>query len=317
MCENQESSLYHLASILWPPHIDRQSAIFLMLTLAFDAGGDKLTDYLTVAGFASSVEDWDTFSIKWQERLDREGISFFRAVDANNFRGPFEHWRELPEPNRVKLRENLFRDLMGLIHSHTYQKFSSTIVNKDYANTDNAGRREFAECAYSFAARDCEQKARRWLKEDPYWRSCRHMKVSCVFELGDEGQANLRDRLRKDRGNMPANFRPKLDTPREDGEIEHAFIPLQAADWLAWEINRATRDSYGGKIHSEADMRWPMRQFFSRPSPFMGIHTSAELKASNDMIKLINRIPDLAEALTSPQEIVKLNHAKKEKKYGN
>ena len=51
-----------------------------MLTLAFDAGGDDGTDYMTVAGFASSLADWDHFSEKWKARLDRDGIAFFRAV---------------------------------------------------------------------------------------------------------------------------------------------------------------------------------------------------------------------------------------------
>lgn len=92
----------------------------IMLIFAFDAGGDDNTEHLTVAGFASSTEDWSDFSEKWKARLEKDGIPFFRAVDAASFRGPFEHWRELP--NREQLRRALFADLMELIKGHAYYK---------------------------------------------------------------------------------------------------------------------------------------------------------------------------------------------------
>jgi hypothetical protein len=293
------SPIRHLAAILWPPWVDRERAVFAMLTLAFDAGGDLGTDYLTVAGFASSMSDWDSFSTKWTERLNQDGIAFFRAVDANSFRGPFEHWRELSETERVERRKSLFSDLMDIIHSHVYQKVSCTVVNKDYASTDNEARQEFAESAYSLAARTCEKHARHWLMHDPWWAPCKHMRVAAIFELGDDGQdeGKMRDRLRKDYGHIPPTFKPKKDTPREDGVIEEGFVPLQAADWLAWEINRATRDYFSGAINSEGQMRWPMQQFLNRPSPYMGIYTIDELNEMNKTIDLLSRIPHLATVL--------------------
>lgn len=61
-----------------------------MLIFAFDAGGDDNTEHLTVAGFASSTEDWNDFSEKWKARLEKDRIAFFRAADAASFRGPFD-----------------------------------------------------------------------------------------------------------------------------------------------------------------------------------------------------------------------------------
>jgi hypothetical protein len=106
-----------------------------MLTFAFDAGGDGNTEYLTVAGFASKKTHWDEFSDKWCARLQRDNIKFFRAVDANSLRGPFEHWRGLP--NRKQLRRALFADLMDIIKSHVYRKFGCTICNKQFTNTNS------------------------------------------------------------------------------------------------------------------------------------------------------------------------------------
>jgi hypothetical protein len=296
---DEYSPLYHLATILWPPWVDREKAIFVMLTLAFDAGGDDGTDYMTVAGFASSTSDWDSFSQKWKERLDRDGIAFFRAVDANSFRGPFEHWRELPDDEREELRRALFSDLMKIIQSHVYQKFSCTIVNNDYVSTNTEARQEFAESAYSLAARTCEKYARQWTMHDPGWRTCREMKVAAIFESGDGGldEGKLQERLRKDYGHIPPNFRPKKDTLRDDGVMEYGFIPLQAADWLAWEVNRATRDVHAGLINSESEMRWPMQQFLIPVSPYMGIYDLDGLNRMNDMIEVVNRVPHFTAAL--------------------
>ena len=145
------SPLYHLATIVCPPWMDREKVLFVMLTFAFDAAGDESTEYLTVAGFASSMADWDGFTDKWQSRLQRDNIEFFRAVDANSFRGPFKHWRDLPERNQ--LRRALFADLMDLIKSHAYRKFGCIIHNKQFRSSNNEARSNFVESAYSLAAR--------------------------------------------------------------------------------------------------------------------------------------------------------------------
>lgn len=66
--EGDASSIYspirHLASIIVPPWMDRDGAYFIMLTAAFDCGGDESRSCLTVAGFISSVKDWDDFSVR-------------------------------------------------------------------------------------------------------------------------------------------------------------------------------------------------------------------------------------------------------------
>jgi hypothetical protein len=271
--------------------MDRDEAIFVMLTFAFDAGGDDGTDYLTVAGFASGQDDWDEFSQRWKTRLDKDGIEFFRAVDANSFRGPFQHWFDLP--NRIELRRALFADLMELIKSHTYRKFSCTIVNKEFQSTNNETRRQFARNAYCVAARTCEKYARLWVINE--WKMCPDMPMAIIFEAGDQGQSDLQERLRKDQGQFPANFRPKKDTLCEGGRVERGFVPLQAADWLAWELNRAVRD-YDKGVRSESGLRWPMQQFLGRPDGFLGIYTPENLRNMDDMIVLNQKMTDWGSA---------------------
>jgi len=282
--------------------LDREKAIFAMLTFAFDAGGDDATDYLTVAGFASSTEDWDEFSKKWKARLDQDGIGFFRAVDAASFRGPFEHWRELP--NRESLRRALFTDLMELIKSHTYHKLACTVVNKDFRETNSELRAQFAPRAYSLAARTCEKYARKWLVEE--WKNCPEMTVGIVFEAGDQGAGKLREQLFADEGHIPPTFKPKKDVRRDDGTIEYGFIPLQPADWFAWETNRAVRDFYG-TLESESQLRWPMQQFLGRPNGYMGIYAVDNLKEMGDTIVLHNKVALWADSFSDKKKSATLS----------
>jgi len=257
-----------------------------MLTFALDAGGDDGTDFMTVAGFASSMKDWDEFSQKWKARLQQDGIAFFRAVDANSFRGPFEHWRDLP--NKEHLRQSLFSDLMDLIKGHAYRKVSCTIVNKEFQSTNSEARKQFAQTAYSVAGRTCEKYARHWVMSE--WKMCPETTFALVFEAGDRGHGELQERLRKDLGQIPASFLPKKDRRRDDGLMEYGFVPLQAADWLAWELNRAARDFYEKAAESESQLRWPMQQFLGRPDGYLGIYTPQNLAEMDNMIALENQI---------------------------
>lgn len=311
VCKSQHeqenySPIRHLSSVIWPPWMDRERATFLMLTFAFDASGDEKTTYMTVAGFVSSTKHWDEFSERWKARLNRDGIEFFRAVDANNFRGPFSHWQQLPEGEREKLRQALFGDLMAIVQANTYQKFSCTVVNEDYQATDNALRQEFSESAYSYAARICEMHAREWARSE--WKYCKKTEVACIFEAGDGGQseAKMRERLSRDYGHIPPNFKPKKDTDRGDGVIISGFIPLQASDWLAWEVNRAFRDARDLGITDEYKMRWPMQQFLSWPSPHMTYVSSEELGQTDDMLSALNKVIPISDFLS----LIKARNAK-------
>ncbi len=262
-----------------------------MLTFAFDAGGDDATDYLTVAGFASSTDDWDEFSKKWNARLERHGIAFFHATDLASFQGPFEHWHDLPD--RDELRRALYGDLMDLIHSYCYHKLGCTVVNKDFRQTNSKLRAEFAPRAYSLAARTCEKYARKWLVEE--WKYCTELAVGIVFEAGDKGSGVLRQQLAADEGHIPPSFRPKKDTPRDDGTIDYGFVPLQAADWLAWEINRAVRDLDKGRIQVESELRWPMQEFLRHPTGYLGQYTLQNLKEMDTMLEVTEKLGSWAE----------------------
>src|SRR5579862_628966 len=131
------------------------------LSAAFDASGDKSTAVLAVAGFLSSESDWRAFSEQWSKRLAQDEIKFFRAVDASGFQGPFEHWQQ--REDKVQLRESLFRDLMGILHSHAYRRFGCIVINQAFDTLSEELRKEFRLCANSLAGLNCKKQVRQHL----------------------------------------------------------------------------------------------------------------------------------------------------------
>ena len=225
-----------------------------LLSFALDVGGDEFRPVYTVAGFGSSEKDWQSFSEMWTERLGREGITYFRAVEAAHFRGQFKPFHD--RPDRESWRRRLFEDLMDILKRHVYRKFGCSIINDAFKRMNESLTDEFSLSAYSLAGRTTEKKIREWIISD--WTKTTPIVI--VFESGDQGIGKLQKRLLED-GCFPPTFRPKKDTPQKDGTIEYGYIPLQAADWLAYELSIVVRQIDSGEVREIAQMRWPMQEF--------------------------------------------------------
>jgi len=225
-----------------------------MLSFPLDAGGDESTFALTVAGFGAGEKEWGDFTRLWTERLGKEDIAFFRAVDAAQWRGQFERFREVP--NKDIWRKSLFSDLMEILKRHVYRKFGCTVVNRNLSKMDERLREQFLLTAFTLAGRTTEKQIREWIKSD--WTPT--TPVVIVMESGDHGKGKLQERLEKD-GCFPFAFQPKKDTTNKRGVMEYGFVPLQAADWLAYELSLSVRQFEEGTVQEIAGMRWPMQQF--------------------------------------------------------
>jgi hypothetical protein len=254
--EEKYSPLAHLASIVCPWWMNPGDVILGMLSFALDVGGDESRPVYTVAGFGSSEQDWRSFSELWSERLRQEGITYFRAVEAAHFREQFQPFHD--RPDREVWRKRLFEDLMDILKRHVYRKFGCSIINDALKKMDDDVTEEFSLSAYSLAGRTTEKTIRQWILSE--WTKT--TPVVIVFEAGDKGIGKLQKRLTED-GCFPPTFRPKKDTPGKDGIIEYGYVPLQAADWLAYELSIAVRQIDAGEVEEIAQLRWPMQQFHS------------------------------------------------------
>jgi hypothetical protein len=258
------------------------------IAAAFDASGDENTDVLAVAGFLSSEDDWQSFSEQWSKRLTQDGIEFFRAVDAAAFRGPFEHWRDRKE--RETLRRALFTDLMNILKRHVYHRFGCVVINESFEMMSKELRNNLRLSAYPLVALTCEKEFRKYILTE--WKNSKpQMPVKMVFEQGDQGFGDLTHWLNLAKGTIPATRAFKRDTLQEDGIMANGFIPLQAADWLAYELGLSVRQIESGKIKKISDLRWPMQELM-RVKGDAGTYHTKDIKDVERKLEILNKIPD-------------------------
>ena len=171
---------------------------------------------------------------------------------------------------------------MEILLPHVYRKFGCTIVNKDFGRLDESLQEGYILTAYSLAARTCIVLVRDWASSEPPMKN----QVEFVFEKGDANQGKMKQQLIHDLGEeCEPYFRPKKDQIRKDGHADHGFIPLQAADWLAYEISCVVR-KYGTTqgLPDERDLRWPMQQFTHKVGR-LGIYGAEEIELLNNCLR--------------------------------
>ncbi len=178
-----------------------------MLTAAFDGSGQESDKpYVVVAGFVSRAKEWIQFSEAWAMRLAESNIPHFHMTEFLNPR-----------------HRPLVRDLVSIILSHVFQKFSVTV---QVASVSPLLRTTFLHNAYSLAGRIIVSDVQFWKTTE--WSSAQ---LEYVFADGDDGKGKLMDAMYRDGYPAPI-FKPGWDQVRK-GKAVNGFLPLQAADILA------------------------------------------------------------------------------------
>jgi hypothetical protein len=238
-----------------------------MLTASFDASGQESNQpFVVVAGFISSTEDWSEFTQRWMERIQRDKILSFHAAACENNTDEFWAWKD-KRIEKIKLKE----DLIEIIQSCTHRLFTSTVEMKSLATLSHENRLQYGLRAYALAGRTCAARVREWSSS---WGS-RYV-PELVFEQGDPGSKGLEIRLLEDGFSQP-NFRPTRDKKTKGELIIPGFIPLQAADFLAYEVFLAHK--------TLSDSRWELRGLLRKPGP-LGTYTINSLNELDQILSL-------------------------------
>lgn len=272
MKKEEYSPIEHLATITncsnW------EEVLMGMFTVCFDAGGsDHDQEYLVVAGFVSSAKDWKDFECAWVTRLKEDGIEYFHMVEFAHSMGQFKNgWKN----NELK-RRKLLTDLMFIIKSHVYRRFGCVIENKVFINTLSKEQRDkWLLSAYTLAAITCAGQVYNWISPFSYNSP---IPLEFVFEKGDAGKGKLIERFESDLNITPV-FKPKRNEKNSFGIIP-AFIPLQAADFWAYEIfvgcKKMNQPNYKA--------RWAVKEF-GKMVGSIGIQTVTNLEQLDQDLKV-------------------------------
>jgi hypothetical protein len=187
-----------------------------------------------MAGFASSAERWADFDGEWRNRLADDGLPYFHmqpfTQSVHQATGPFdETWiGKEKEPRRQKL----LMDLMGIIQAHAWQKFACILSVDSFRMFSEESRRDFVPTMIATAGRLIWADVESWRRRERFLNPAR-----IVMEDGDLKKGTLIEAIKHVTGREPF-FGSKKDI-REKGIV--AFTPLQAADILAYEMQKLTQ----------------------------------------------------------------------------
>lgn len=196
-----------------------------MFTSYFDASIGKKEGVTIVAGWLSTIAEWEQFDIDWRLLLAQYDAPYFHMKEFAHSMGAFKDWK-----GKEVRRANFLRKAVGIIKDHVRYGVAMMIehgtfveVNSLYQLSENFGN------PYSLAGRHCVAEVHKWLKDNEY-----RSPVKYVFEDGDEGKGQLIELMEKSEKPLPI-FEPSRDR-KTKGEIRLGLRPLQAADFAAYEL---------------------------------------------------------------------------------
>lgn len=240
----------------------------------FDASGGKDAEITSVAGWMATIGEWEHFETDWRILLAKYDLPYFHMKEFAHSTGPFKDWKG--EDNK---RQNFMRLAVDVIRSRVHWGVACGVehdvfkkVNAEYRLAEAVGNE------YSFAARDCMAQANKWVRKVQTG-----IQVNYVFDEGDRGAGRLVDIVQRHNLAIPNDDRRQLSIPifkpsRDKGERK-GLVPLQAADFAAYEYLKAYRIGEFAPLYRH---RKSMLALAKIPS-WSGIYTR------DDLVKLCRR----------------------------
>jgi hypothetical protein len=244
-----------------------------MLQVCVDDSGSGQPPVFVLAGFVSSVEGWAAFADEWHEELNTgRTLPYFKMKHAAHLRGVFDGWSE-PERDAKLVR------LVDIIKRHTHGGIACTV---DLAAFDAVMRGKVSAAL-----------------RNPYFIAFYGIidlvlgfiatgKLSGEVGFVFDEQGKQVGKALKAWKNWRKYMRPELVTlvpDPPDSRDDRRFLPLQAADMLAWTVRRRTIEIGCATPHpalNVCDLRWSQLAWVRENMEDMVVRASAERTLSRE-----------------------------------
>lgn len=216
-----------------------------------DSGSEPLSKYFVLAGYVSKVGAWAKFSEEWSERLKQSGLAYFKMSEAMGWTKEFSKengWDAKSIENEVNCLSKIIADnckstISCRIETSLFQKLvlpTPTVIIRNNTNQN----------PYYFLYMRLISS---------YWARCEKMgiKERCDFifdkQHGYEKRAaelycSLLDDNKRE---FPKSHRSYIGSkPRWEDDKE--YLPIQAADMVAWLLRRYKNYKNTGKVSQQA-----------------------------------------------------------------
>jgi hypothetical protein len=259
VAQSAYSRIKHLAGSLF---LNRspEDTLMTMLTAYFDESGTHNdSPAVAVAGYISTVDQWQRFEAEWQAILDDAGISFFHMTDHQNRQGPYKDWDDF------KYKRILER-LILTIRLRTWIAVGATVSRVDYYEVFSPSP---PFNLYTFCALQCLSQVSQWANEFK-----RHEPIEYVLEDG-AGYTQELHVLRNEISKSEAR-RKRFRFHSLSTADKRTMVPLQAADVLAYEIYRDMKNRILPE-REDKQIRGPATALLDGRPRYVGHYTKEQL----------------------------------------
>ena len=216
--------LEHIGRALWVRDYTSQG-LFALLTCYFDDAGGADHGYTVVAGWIASVEQWERFTEDWQELLTEYGLESFTMKECAQWQGPFRCWCE-------DQRRSFLRRACQILKTHVQYGFASIVQHAEYRAVNKLYTlKEYTKSEYALAGISTVRAAYDWAA-----RNHPGTPMECIFHQGTKGHELLSDLILEE-----LRFTPIFRSASEQ-EGPRPVVPLQVADFLAYEVRKVRKD---------------------------------------------------------------------------
>jgi hypothetical protein len=195
----------------------------MILTAYFDESGTHAgSEVVAVAGYLSTPPRWISFEAQWREALAEYGIGLFHMSDFAVRAPPFNTWTE-------ERRRACFMRLVEIINRNVEYSVGTTISTGMFDEVFPPKAKEWCGGPYGLVARSIFMTVGEIVREHypDHW-------IRYVFESGAAGAGQvLKGFLDNYRSPEQQNHLRLCGLSFED---KRCFLPLQAADILAYEL---------------------------------------------------------------------------------
>jgi hypothetical protein len=211
-------------------------------------------DAYSVAGYISTVEQWEELVREWREFARDEGFTVLhKKLLEHNVAGSEFEWPNLTFTEKQAKKKRINQRACGIILRRVIAGFSCSVVKSHWENFDKSPWTEaLGECFYAAGGINVMRLVAVWV--DDFNR--RGIPIRFVFESGADGRDELEKILRKNlktakaTPNAPDNIFEFSGYSFEDKKDPN-FVPLQTADLLAYETYRQMGNRMLGEIKKD------------------------------------------------------------------
>jgi hypothetical protein len=196
-----------------------------LLTCYFDDAGGADHGYTVVAGWIASIDQWEGFTEEWETLLSEYGLEYFTMKECAQWQGPFRCWCE-------DRRRSFILRACQILKTYVQYGIASIVPHREYREVNRSYTlKEYTKSEYALAGITAVRAA-------CDWAAINHPRVplECIFHQGTKGHGLLSSLMMEELKFMPI-FRSAYEQ-----EGPRPVIPLQVADFLAYEVRKVRKD---------------------------------------------------------------------------